>query len=499
MNIVVEGAEPRFAEFRFKEFVNWRMEHGQQWAVVGPNGAGKSLFTDLLQGKVALRKGYVKFFDEDGVEQFGAIRSLTFRDIHTLADCKNMYYQQRWNSQDAEEAPIAATLLSQFSQDKIEEYTKLFGIYNLLERRIISLSSGELRKFLITRVLMSEPKVLVLDNPFIGLDADSRKSLDSMLSHLYEQRGLQVVLVLSQVKDLPEWITHVLPVKDMTLLQPCTRAEFLGCDDASFTVQVAGGAVSMSVAEQLFAQRVEDVASPVYENRELPYTDVVDMHNVKVKYAGQVILEGVDWSVQKGEKWALLGGNGSGKSTLLSLVCGDNPQAYANDMSLFGRKRGTGESIWDIKRRIGYLSPDIHTYYMEDIPCLKVVASGFFDSVGLFRKCSEEQIEQAKEWMRCFGAEYLMERSFVKISYGEQRLVLLVRAFVKNPELLILDEPLHGLDSGKKRLAKQIIEQFCSNPEKTLIYVSHYEEEIPACVTKRKVLRKKGSEVKGER
>ena len=162
MNIVVEGAEPRFAEFRFKEFVNWRMEHGQQWAVVGPNGAGKSLFTDLLQGKVALRKGYVKFFDEDGVEQFGAIRSLTFRDIHTLADCKNMYYQQRWNSQDAEEAPIAATLLSQFSQDKIEEYTKLFGIYNLLERRIISLSSGELRKFLITRVLMSEPKVSLI-------------------------------------------------------------------------------------------------------------------------------------------------------------------------------------------------------------------------------------------------------------------------------------------------------------------------------------------------
>ncbi len=474
MRVLVEGAEPRFSEFRFKERVSWSMEHGQNWAVIGPNGAGKSLFADLLQGKVALRAGSVKFFDKNNVEQFGVVRSLTFRDIHTLTDSKNMYYQQRWNSQDAEEVPIAAELLSHFSAEKIEEYTKLFGIYNLLERRIISLSSGELRKFLITRVLMSEPKVLILDNPFIGLDVESRKSLDRMLSHLYEQKGLQVILVLSQTKDLPEWITHVLPVKDMTLLQPCTRSEF--CDEGN------------SIVSQLFPEREEDVASPEYETVELPYTEVVDMHDVKVKYAGQVILQGIDWSVKKGEKWALLGGNGSGKSTLLSLVCGDNPQAYANNMSLFGRRRGTGESIWDIKRRIGYLSPDIHTYYMEDIPCLKVVASGFFDSVGLFRKCTEEQIQEAREWMRCFGAEYLMDRSFVKISYGEQRLVLLVRAFVKNPELLILDEPLHGLDTGKKRLAKAIIERFCSNTEKTLIYVSHYEEEIPECVTKRKVL-----------
>lgn len=474
MNIVVDGAEPRFPEFRFTERVNWRMEHGQNWAVIGPNGAGKSLFADLLQGKVALRAGSVKCFDELGVEHYGVIRSLTFRDIHTLTDSKNMYYQQRWNSQDAEEAPIAADLLSHFPSHKIEEYTKLFGIYDLLERRIISLSSGELRKFLITRVLMSEPKVLILDNPFIGLDADSRKSLDRMLSHLYEQKGLQVILVLSQTKDLPDWITHVLPIKDMTIGESYTRAEFM----------------EQGVVSQLFPELNASVELPQYENPELPYTDVVDMTDVKVKYAGQVILKGVEWSVKKGEKWALLGGNGSGKSTLLSLVCGDNPQAYANNMSLFGRRRGTGESIWDIKRKIGYLSPDIHTYYMEDIPCLKVVASGFFDSVGLFRKCNEQQIEQAKEWMRCFGADYLMERSFVKISYGEQRLVLLVRAFVKNPELLILDEPLHGLDLGKKRLAKQIIEKFCSNPEKTLIYVSHYQEEIPECVSLRKVLRK---------
>ena len=183
-----------------------------------------------------------------------------------------------------------------------------------------------------------------------------------------------------------------------------------------------------------------------------------------------------------------MGKNGSGKSTLLSLVCGDNPQAYANDSVLFDRKRGSGESIWDIKKRIGYLSPDVHTYYLEDIPCLKVAASGFFDSVGLSGECSREQYGLAMEWMKVFRAEHLAGRSFVRISYGEQRLVLLVRAFVKSPELLILDEPLHGLDMGKKRLAKRIIEKYCSDPRKTLIYVSHYRDEIPENCTKVKNL-----------
>ena len=200
----------------------------------------------------------------------------------------------------------------------------------------------------------------------------------------------------------------------------------------------------------------------------------------------------MDWTVRRGEKWALLGDNGSGKSTLLSLVCGDNPQAYANRLTLFGRRRGTGESIWEIKRRIGYLSPDVHTYYMKDTPCLQVAASGFFDSVGLYDKCTSRQRDLAARWLDAFGAGHLAGRSFVRISYGEQRLVLLARTLVKDPELLILDEPLHGLDAGKKERVRRIVETFCARPGKTLIYVTHYPGEIPACVTRCKRLEKRG-------
>ena len=183
--------------------------------------------------------------------------------------------------------------------------------------------------------------------------------------------------------------------------------------------------------------------------------------------------------------WALFCLNGAGKSNLLSLIYADNPQSYANTLYLFARKRGSGESIWDIKKRIGYVSPEMHLFYMENVPVLSIVGSGFYDSVGLFRKCTEQQQQIALAWMRVFGIDELKGRSFLTLSSGEQRLALLTRAFVKDPDLIILDEPLHGLDVSNKKKVAAIIEQFCSRPGKTLIYVTHYLHELPACVDKR--------------
>ena len=209
------------------------------------------------------------------------------------------------------------------------------------------------------------------------------------------------------------------------------------------------------------------------------------MEHVSIKYGSRTILKELDWEVKNGEKWALFGPNGAGKSTLLSLIYADNPQSYANTLYLFDRKRGSGESIWDIKKRIGYVSPEMHLFYMENVPTLNIVGSGFFDSIGLYRKCTEEQQSIALAWMRVFGIEELEDRSFLTLSSGEQRLALLARAFVKDPDLIILDEPLHGLDISNKRKAARIIEQFCERPGKTLIYVTHYPHELPSCVDKR--------------
>ena len=206
------------------------------------------------------------------------------------------------------------------------------------------------------------------------------------------------------------------------------------------------------------------------------------MNKVCIKYGGRTILSQLDWTVKNGEHWALGGQNGAGKSTLLSLICADNPQSYACDITLFDNPRGSGESIWDIKKHIGYVSPEMHRAYQRDMPAIRIVASGMKDSVGLYMKPSDEEIEQCHFWMKIFGLDKIQDRTFLKLSSGEQRLVLLARAFVKDPELLILDEPLHGLDNTNRRMVKDVIEAFCKRQNKTIIIVTHYKEELPNCI-----------------
>ncbi len=362
-----------------------------------------------------------------------------------------------------------------------EDYHKvlsLFGIEELLPKKLIFLSSGELRKFLIVRTLLKHPRVLILDNPFIGLDAPSRGVLVEMLQQITKLKCVQVVLLLSNPDDIPEMITHVLPVKQRKCLPVYSREEFLKQTDLIVDLfpfegkedSVRSGAFSLPVGEQ------KEPSAHLVTFR---------MEHVSIKYGNRTILKDLDWEVRNGEKWALFGPNGAGKSTLLSLIYADNPQSYANTLYLFDRKRGSGESIWDIKKRIGYVSPEMHLFYMENVPVLNIVSSGFFDSIGLFRKCTERQQQVALAWMRVFGIEELKDRSFLTLSSGEQRLALLARAFVKDPDLIILDEPLHGLDVSNKKKVAAIIEQFCSRPGKTLIYVTHYPHELPACVDKR--------------
>ena len=217
---------------------------------------------------------------------------------------------------------------------------------------------------------------------------------------------------------------------------------------------------------------------------------MVRLRNVTIRYGERTVLDSVNWTIRGGDKWTLTGANGSGKSTLLSLICADNPQSYAQDIVLFGRQRGSGESIWDIKKHIGYVSPEMHRSYIKNIPAIDIVASGFFDSIGLYLTPNDDQRAVCEEWLKTFEMGGLRDKSFVKLSSGEQRLLLLARAFVKDPDLLILDEPLHGLDCYNKERARAVIEAFCRRPDKTMIYVTHYERELPRCVDKKMVLQK---------
>ena len=215
------------------------------------------------------------------------------------------------------------------------------------------------------------------------------------------------------------------------------------------------------------------------EELKVPNSTVIEFRHVNIRYGERTILKDLNLTVKEGEHWALNGENGAGKSTLLSIVCADNPQSYANDIVLFGHQRGKGESIWDIKRHIGYISPEMHRAYMKDVPAIDIVASGLSDVSGLYKKPKPEQRAMCEFWMDIFGIKRYADTTFLHLSSGEQRLVLLARAFVKDPALLILDEPLHGLDLKNRRLVKDIIEVFCQRKHKTLLMVTHYREEYP--------------------
>ncbi|MFI3267062.1 MAG: ATP-binding cassette domain-containing protein, partial [Rikenellaceae bacterium] len=399
------------------------------------------------------------------------IRHITFRDSYGSADGA-YYYQQRWNASERDEAPTVAELLSKVKSDE-EFRAKLFSmlkIDDMLDKSIILLSSGELRKFQMAKMLLDKPRVVVVESPYIGLDVAAREVLNELFESLTKQGDVQIIISVCASKDIPNFITHVYKVENMICSAKMYRDEFVS--------------LSLGVEREPYSVELPATCAGEYD-----FEQVVQFNNLGISYGTKTVLEGINWTINKGERWSLMGPNGSGKSTLLSLIAADNPMAYAKDITLFGRKRGTGESIWDIKKRIGYLCPEMHRSYVVDIAAVDIVASGFVDSIGLYFTPSEQQRQQCLEWMRVCGVEHLSSRSFVKLSSGEQRLLLLLRAFVKDPELLILDEPLHGLDEVNKLRARTIIEAFCARKDKTMIYVTHYKGEMPSCVTLHKSLR----------
>jgi molybdate transport system ATP-binding protein len=282
--------------------------------------------------------------------------------------------------------------------------------------------------------------------------------------------GTQLVLVTHRRDEIPSEVTHLLEVECGRVVRQGTRDTFLTRDPE------AAGAPAASIPLSFGAGRPDAAPFQVPEV-------LIEMKRVSVRYGSAVILADVDWTVRRGENWAILGPNGAGKTTLLGMIAGDHPQAYANEIYLFGRRRGSGESIWEIKAPIGMITPEFQIRYRKEITALEAVLSGFHDSVGLFRRCTPIQREAARDWLRHMGVTDRAERPFPHLSHGEQRLVLLARAMVKSPALLILDEPCQGLDRENRRRFLSIVEAVGRHAPTHLLYVTHHADEIPACTT----------------
>ncbi|MFM2400977.1 MAG: hypothetical protein RI950_494 [Bacteroidota bacterium] len=425
--------------------ISFQILSGQKTAIVGPMGSGKTSLAKALAGRL-FRTGEVFFSSRNPDKRAHVMLVEQQHQFKNRSNLSEFYLQQRFNSSDCDDS---YTVEEELKDLDVGNWIQLFEIEDLLKRPMIQLSNGENKRLQIVKALAYQPDWLILDNPYVGLDVNGRETLTIGLLAL-QDKGIHFILV-SSPGDVPDFINQIieLPVRQTALEKPMPLLRPLA-----------------------------------------PFEVAVKMDKVQIKYGAKTILKDFTWEVKRGERWAIKGPNGAGKSTLISLITADNPQAYSQDITLFDRKRGTGESIWDIKKKIGYLSPELHLYFKEGGSCFSVVASGLFDTLGLFKRVSEDQTEQVNHWMKVMGISYLADRSFREISGGEQRLVLIGRAMVKNPELLILDEPCQGLDSAQTEHLKTVLDYLASNSEMTLLYVSHYDRDIPSCVNQTLTLKR---------
>lgn len=439
--------------------INFTILKGEQWAIIGASGSGKTSLAQALSARV-FYSGEVKYF----IPQHSIVELVEQQHrFKTLNNTSDFYYQQRYNSSDAENSLKVQDL---FNAEALNDERLLTDLHVdvLLHKPLIQLSNGENKRVQLARVILKHPAVVILDNPFIGLDVNGRAALQVLINTI-SSRGIQVIIVSSPT-ELPSSITHV------AVLQK-GRIVFIGRKDEYHESAFKQQQIMHIQAEILDSLKPLSDAS---------FNRAIDMRGVTVTYEGKTVLDNINWTVNRGECWSLSGSNGAGKSTLLSLINGDNPQAYANEIYLFDRRRGSGESIWDIKKNIGYVSPELHLFFDTSSTVFTAVASGLFDTVGLFRSLSTEQESRIQLWLKLLGIESLGPRFLHSVSGGQQRLVMLARALVKNPPLLILDEPCQGLDDQQSEHFRFLIETICEHFGTTLIYVSHYQHDIPSCV-----------------
>ena len=466
VSVTINGKE------RLKE-ISFDMAESTCWAVVGPSGSGKSVLAQTLKGR--------HFFSGRIESSLGKpddfFRLVSFVDQHTqfkdLNNRRQFYYQQRYNASDAANTITGGEDLVEWANENPagpafflkETLLKIFDLERVLDEPLIQLSSGELKKLQVIKALIWNWKLLVLDQPMTGIDAGMRKVFDSLLSQL-ALAGKNILLITSPT-EIPSWITHIAFLKN---------GELSAAGESKNMIHLIR---EFALMQSPLPHKLPNV--PANEKYGSSH-QLINLLGVSVSYGQKKVLDNISWEVKKGEKWSLSGPNGSGKSTLLSLICGDHPQAYANEIYLFGKKRGTGESIWDIKSNIGFLSAELQAYFDMGITCYDAIASGFFDTIGLFRPISREQHELVLKWLELLHLDKGMQL-LLSLSPGFQRLVLLARAMIKSPPMLILDEPCQGLDIFQADELRKLVALYCKAPGSSLIYVTHYREEIPSEVT----------------
>lgn len=503
---------------------SWQMNSGEAWLVIGPNGGGKADFLKALCGQLKILP------NADGLCSNLFDQSV---DIVSLEKAAALIQEERANDESefleggvdhgrSARVFFAEALLNkkikrdsktgvydlppQAARLESDPQVKLCGIEKILDRGLKYMSTGEIRRTLLCRALLSGKKLLILSDPFAGLDAQSRKILldffDSVAKRQLSQGGNEgktqeaggfefprIILGMERFHEIPSAINKVLEFTDgqvsfcgdrsdyEKILQEKKSAALQSRDSdlAAFKSQLSSANQKSAVLQN----EPENSGKP--KNAAASNPALIEMRDVNVGWGDNKVLVNLNWTLRKNEHWLIRGPNGSGKTTFLELITGDNMQVFSNDIKIFGARRGSGETIWDIKKKLGIVSYRLHVEYrMVGSSLLSVIVSGFKDSIGLYEKATDVEIAAAKKWLELGGFAGRENESFNNLSYGEQRAILILRAVVKAPQILILDEPCHGLDENFRQKILDLMEIVAQSGTTTLLHVTHDPTEALA-------------------
>ncbi|WP_166423020.1 molybdate ABC transporter ATP-binding protein ModF [Paraglaciecola sp. 20A4] len=465
MSIHLSDISVDFSQQFSVKHVTWSLEQGQHWVLVGQNGAGKSALAALLAGHGEIINGTL-------TTTFKRIALVSYEAQQALID-----KEREKDSADILDVVSTPSTVKQILCEDLPDNSKimdsagckrllnLFEFSDLLTRNFIDLSTGETRKLLLIKALLSQPDLLILDEPFDGLDSKMQDNLRRLLNELHQD--ICIVFVLNRWSEIPSFVTHYALVVQGQLQSTVNANDIDAIGDLQRLL-------SLQHDDFILPESDHDITRNHYK----PGDTIVSLKSVNIRYPQGAIIENLSWEIKCGQHWQLSGPNGSGKTCLLQLISGDHPQSYVNDIYVFGYQRGSGESIWDIKQNIGFLSNAFHLSYRVNCSLLHVILSGFYDSIGLYQQPSKKQTYLAKQWLTLGGLIEYENTPFQQLSFGDQRLALILRAMVKHPPLLILDEPCNGLDEINRQRVLAVIETITLSDKTSIIYVNHHGDDV---------------------
>ncbi len=436
------------------EITGFATAPGQSWCVYGANDSGIETFFAILAGDITPASGEVTLPEKSGVISFKMQQEIYEEEL-------------RRDDSDYLNFPDPGTPAHAFLPPGSEQSPLIesFDMSDSLNKGYRQLSSGQSRKLILLREILRGAGHLIIQNPYDGLDEAGCAELDSALATLADHR-IQVLVTVNIRNDIPLWCSHLAILHRGRMILQGRRTDLIEQIDRISAIE---NGCSSTDFEQLGIRTTPAVS----ENKE-----IICLRNGFARFGELPVFEGLDLQIHDAFHTLVTGPNGCGKSTLLQIITGDNPKCYANDLRIFGRRRGTGESIWELKHQMGIVSPELHRNYRAPGTIRQVVLSGLFDTIGLYRPVTVFQDQQARHWLDWIDLTGKASISFRRLGFAEQRLVLIARALIKLPRLLVLDEPTQGLDDRNRKKLLDFLDRIAADQICTILYVSHRQDEF---------------------